>query len=76
MMSAAGEWDTWDAIRGSVVARHEWKGLSKVIGLEDWVEKDQSERAERARRRSQRSEVAPTSAGRRASQWHVPGAYE
>jgi WD repeat-containing protein 23 len=33
--------------RGSV-AKHEWKGLGKGgLRLEDWVEKEQAERAER-----------------------------
>jgi WD repeat-containing protein 23 len=43
MMSAAWEGDRG----GSVVARHEWKGLSKIPGaLEDWVEKKKLERLE------------------------------
>ena len=43
MMSAA-----WEGARGgSIVARHEWKGLSKMPGaLEDWVEKKKLERLE------------------------------
>ena len=43
MMSAA-----WEGARGgSIVARHEWKGLSKLPGaLEDWVEKKKLERLE------------------------------
>ncbi|KDQ63158.1 hypothetical protein JAAARDRAFT_147176 [Jaapia argillacea MUCL 33604] len=45
----------WNDGRGSVVARHEWKGLSKMGGsLEDWTEKAKAERAERARRRANR----------------------
>jgi hypothetical protein len=73
MMSAAGEWDSWDSIRGSIVARHEWKGLSKLAGkLEDWVERDQSERSERpgrVRRYGIQTE------GGQPSRWHVPGEY-
>lgn len=52
MMSAG--WDT-----GSVVARHEWKGLSKMHGgLEDWVERRKQEIAEPSIRRSARQELA------------------
>jgi WD repeat-containing protein 23 len=50
---------------GSVVARHEWKGLGKLGGrLEDWVDKQGAEYAERARR-------APAAAATR-----VPGAFD
>lgn len=49
--------------RGSTVARHEWKGLSKrAAALEDWVASraaEQSERAERAARRAARRPVPP-----------------
>ncbi|RDX51000.1 WD40 repeat-like protein [Lentinus brumalis] len=45
----------WGHTEGSIVARHEWKGMSKVMGgLEDWVARQKAERAERAQRRSQR----------------------
>ncbi|KAA1467844.1 WD40 repeat-like protein [Dentipellis sp. KUC8613] len=48
---------------GSVVARHEWKGLGKRIGkLEDWVEKQKLESAERR--------------GTRAAPMRVPGAFD
>jgi DDB1- and CUL4-associated factor 11 len=71
MMSAAGEWDSWDAVRGSVVARHDWKGLSKLAGrLEDWVEKDQSEREHRQRRYGIERDLSESNG------WHVPGAFE
>ncbi|KAI0375121.1 WD40 repeat-like protein [Pilatotrama ljubarskyi] len=44
----------WGLSEGSVVARHEFKGLSKLPGsLEDWVERERTERAERARRGGQ-----------------------
>jgi len=37
---------------GSHIARHEWKGLSKMSGqLEDWVQKQQQEEPEMNRRR-------------------------
>ena len=42
-MSAA-----WDSTRGgTAIARHEWKGLSKMLyKLEDWVEKEEQEAEE------------------------------
>ncbi|OSD03189.1 WD40 repeat-like protein [Trametes coccinea BRFM310] len=43
----------WGLSEGSVIARHEFKGLSKLRGgLEDWVAKERAERAERAQRRA------------------------
>jgi WD repeat-containing protein 23 len=37
---------------GSIVARHEWKGLSKLgHRLEDWVDRESAEYAERTRPR-------------------------
>jgi WD repeat-containing protein 23 len=37
--------------RGTDIARHEYKGLSKMsYGLEDWVEKDRQEALEISRR--------------------------
>ena len=58
----------WQSGRGgSIVARHEWKGLSKMHGhLEDWVEKCRNEQEESSTRR-QSSRV------RRA---HLPGAFD
>ncbi|RPD55853.1 WD40 repeat-like protein [Lentinus tigrinus ALCF2SS1-6] len=48
----------WGHTEGSIVARHEWKGMSKVRGgLEDWVERRKTERAERAQRRAQRRDM-------------------
>lgn len=43
----------WESHRGgSTVARHEWKGLSKLsYKLEDHSEKQKAERQDRARRR-------------------------
>lgn len=54
----------WESIQGgSTVARHEWKGLSKMSNkLEDWVQKQQDERGERA--------------ARWATRRYVPGASE
>lgn len=56
----------WESSRvgGSTVARHEWKGLSKMAySLEDFTEKQHIERGEQATRRV---------AGYR----RVPGAFE
>ncbi|EPQ60332.1 WD40 repeat-like protein [Gloeophyllum trabeum ATCC 11539] len=53
----------WNGGRGSIVARHEWKGLTKMgNNLEDWTERQREERDERARRRSER--------------YNIPGAFE
>lgn len=54
----------WESIRGgSTVARHEWKGLSKMSNkLEDWVQKQQDERGEQTNRWVNRR--------------HFPGAFE
>nr|VWO96723.1 G-protein comlpex beta subunit CpcB [Ganoderma boninense] len=50
----------WGMSEGSVVARHEWKGLSKLRNsLEDHVEKQRLERAERAQRRATRRDAMP-----------------
>ncbi|PIL31836.1 hypothetical protein GSI_06540 [Ganoderma sinense ZZ0214-1] len=50
----------WGMSEGSVVARHEWKGLSKLRNsLEDHVEKQKLERAERAQRRAMRRDAMP-----------------
>ncbi|TFK56756.1 WD40 repeat-like protein [Heliocybe sulcata] len=53
----------WNGGRGSIVARHEWKGLRKMgNNMEDWAEKQKQEREERAKRRSER--------------FNIPGAFE
>lgn len=58
-MSAA--WESEYGNSGSVVAQHEWKGLSKLGGnLEDWVAKDLEERIEREQK---------------APRYHVPGGF-
>ncbi|KAI1788787.1 WD40 repeat-like protein [Ganoderma leucocontextum] len=50
----------WGMSEGSVVARHEWKGLSKLRNnLEDHAEKQKLERAERGQRRSKRRDAMP-----------------
>ncbi|TBU63826.1 WD40 repeat-like protein [Dichomitus squalens] len=52
----------WGLSEGSVIARHEWKGLSKLRNkLEDYVEKQKSERADRAQRRAVRRGTMPGS---------------
>ncbi|OBZ68544.1 LEC14B protein [Grifola frondosa] len=62
LMSAGWLGSHWSAREGSVIARHEWKGLSKSRGaLEDYVEKQKSERTERAQRRARR--------------WQMPGSF-
>ncbi|KAG2159612.1 WD40 repeat-like protein [Suillus bovinus] len=53
MMMSAG-WDGGHSSSKSVVARHEWRGLSNMsYGLEDWIEKQNIERDERATRTRQ-----------------------
>jgi len=53
---------------GTVIARHEYKGLSKSSGaLEDWVERERQEAAEAPRRRSTRIS--------QRNSLHVPGAF-
>ena len=59
---------------GTVIARHEYKGLSKMAGaLEDWVERQKIEAsyASNGPRRSRRLSQA-----RGHERRHVPGAYE
>jgi len=57
-------WES-SSVGGSIVARHEWKGLSKMAySLEDFTEKQRTEHVQRAA--SQRA------AGYR----RVPGAFE
>ena len=52
-MSAGWLGNGWGAREQSIVARHEWKGLSKMqYRLADYVEKQKLERDERALRRS------------------------
>lgn len=66
----------WESGRGgSIVARHEWKGLSKLHGsLEDWVEKNSQERSDASStRRSRRLQEQRV---RRRAFLHVPGAFD
>ncbi|KAF7347354.1 WD-REPEATS-REGION domain-containing protein [Mycena venus] len=69
----------WESGRGgSRVARHEWKGLSKMGGsIEDWIEKKHAEAQEQqssSPRRSTRLHLQQLSArGRRTT---MPGAFE
>lgn len=59
---------------GTVIARHEYKGLSKMAGaLEDWVERQKVEESYTSNgpRRSSRLSQA-----QRYERRHVPGAYE
>lgn len=58
----------WESSRvgGSVVARHEWKGLSKMAySLEDYTEKERAERAQGVATRM-----------RATGSQRVPGAFE
>lgn len=61
-------WSSSRAHGGSIVARHEWKGLNKRHGaLEDLLEKQKQENSESlSHRRGQRQ----------TRRQHVPGAYE
>ena len=46
-------------VGGTAIARHEWKGLSKLRGrLEDWVAKNEEEAEERFRERSTRNRTS------------------
>ena len=59
---------------GTVIARHEYKGLSKTAGaLEDWVERQKLEASHtfNGPRRSSRLSQA-----RGQERRHIPGAYE
>ncbi|TCD68084.1 hypothetical protein EIP91_011537 [Steccherinum ochraceum] len=54
LMSAGWLGSGWGARESSIIARHEWKGLSKMrYMLDDYVDKQNQERDERATRRSQ-----------------------
>lgn len=57
----------WEGSRGgSVVARHEWKGLSKMGNrLEDYLERRRADKADRAGRQQPSAREA-----------HVPGAFD
>lgn len=58
LMSAGWLGAGWTANEASVIARHEWKGLSKMqYKLEDYVQQQAAEKAERARRARSRPEV-------------------
>lgn len=62
----------WESARGgTVIARHEYKGLSKMPGaLEDWIEKQRQESNDTTNvRRSARLQAAH----RGQFQYHVPG---
>jgi WD repeat-containing protein 23 len=64
----------WESGRGgSRLARHEWKGLSKMGGsLEDWVERRAQEGSTPTTRRSTRLQQLSTR-GRRTT---MPGTFE
>jgi WD repeat-containing protein 23 len=62
----------WESGRGgSIVARHEWKGLTRMPGgLEDWVEKHTQEATE-----SPPGSVRRSPRLQRMAAQHVPGAF-
>lgn len=64
----------WENGRGgSVVARHEWKGLSKMSwNLEDWAEKHAQEQTES---RATRGAVRRSRRLRERAE-HIPGAFQ
>ncbi|KAF8963925.1 WD40-repeat-containing domain protein [Flammula alnicola] len=65
----------WESSRGgTVIARHEYKGLSKMPGaLEDWVGKKRQEASENNNvRRSARLQAS----ARRQGQYRVPGQFD
>lgn len=61
-----------DRSGGTVIARHEYKGLSKMAGaLEDWVERQKFEASYTSNEPRRSSRLS-----RRHERRHVPGAYE
>ena len=59
-MSAGWLGGGWGSNESSVIARHEWKGLSKMnYALEDYVERQNAEQSERAARRVAASRLMP-----------------
>jgi len=61
----------WESGRGgSIIAKHHWKGLSKMHGhLEDWVEKHRNEQEESSARQRSTSST-------RVRHTHLPGAFD
>lgn len=69
-MSAGWE----NAHGGTVIARHEFKGLSKLPGgLEDWVERQRQEESQNESNAPRRS--ARLRAAAQAREQHVPGSF-
>lgn len=61
---------------GSHIARHEWKGLSKMAGkIEDWVQKRREEGAEVESGQRRRSMRLREMEQRRAAARSMPGAF-
>lgn len=67
----------WESIRGgSVVAKHEWKGLSKMgHSLEDWTEKERLEQRQREATAQRRSARVQQGRDRRAVSTLMPGSF-
>ena len=64
-MSAGWLGGGWGSNESSVIARHEWKGLSKMQHhLEDYIERQNLEQSERAQRTARHGVTRP-----------MPGAY-
>jgi WD repeat-containing protein 23 len=64
---------------GSIVARHEWKGLGKLGNhLEDWVDKQSAEYKEKPAQSAYQSAAAAATApeSRSSRARTIPGAYE
>ncbi|KAF9444600.1 WD40 repeat-like protein [Macrolepiota fuliginosa MF-IS2] len=62
---------------GSHIARHEWKGLSKMAGsLEDWAQKQREEGNEVENKRRRRSTRLRELEQRRAAAQTMPGAFD
>lgn len=71
MLSAGWE----DASGGTVIARHEWKGLMKMPGaLEDWVEKNRQEAIDSSNDRRRTGRLQDNAYRRGWASQYVPGA--
>lgn len=62
---------------GSHIARHEWKGLSKLGNrIEDWTQKQREEEREFEEQRRRRSTRLRTLAQHRSALRNMPGAFD
>jgi WD repeat-containing protein 23 len=61
------------AEKGSHIARHEWKGISKTAGnLEDWVQRQREEEADIQGQRRRSARLAQ----RRVAALNMPGFFD